>query len=229
VRPVRAVLLDALGTLVRLEPPVPRLQRELRSRLGLELDADEVERALATEIAFYREHHLEGRDSAATAALRARCTEVLRAALGPPAHQVPAAQLQEALLAALSFSPFPEVPGALEGLRAAGMRLVVVSNWDCSLHDVLADCGVAGHVDGILTSAQVGAAKPARAIFHHALTVAAVAAVDAVHVGDSPVEDVEGARGAGIEAVLIDREGKTAAPAGVRTVRSLGELADLAA
>jgi putative hydrolase of the HAD superfamily len=78
--------------------------------------------------------------------------------------------------------------------------------------------------DGIVTSAQVGARKPAAAIFQRALSLLGVPPARAVHVGDSLHEDVEGARSAGIGAVLLRRDGEPG-PAGVRTVASLTELA----
>ena len=133
-----------------------------------------------------------------------------------------------ALLAALRFTPYPDVLPALERMRAVGLRLVVVSNWDVSLHDRLAETGIAERVHGVIASAELGAAKPAPAIFAHALAMAGVPAQEALHVGDSPDEDVEGARAAGIEPVLLVREGEPAVD-GVRTTRSLAEVAELVA
>jgi len=226
----RAVLLDALGTLLELEPPAPALRRELRERFDLELGEAAAATAIAAEIAFYREHLQEGRDRSALVRLRRQCTEVLCEALGKPAAGLGQADLQAALMASLRFRPYPDVIGALSRLRAAGLRLVVVSNWDCSLHDRLAECGIAARVNGIITSAELGARKPSPAIFAHALTIAGVPAADTLHVGDSPREDVAGARAAGIEPVLIVRAPASAqAPKAVRTIRSLAELPQLAA
>ena len=96
---------------------------------------------------------------------------------------------------------------ALAELRRLGLRLVCLSNWDCSLPDVLARCGLAGFLDGVVTSAVVGARKPDPAIFAAALEVAGCEPSQALHVGDTPAEDVEGARAAGIAALLIARDG----------------------
>jgi putative hydrolase of the HAD superfamily len=87
------------------------------------------------------------------------------------------------------------------------MRLVVVSNWDCSLPEVLERVDLLALVDDVVVSAVVGAAKPDAAIFGAALAAAGCEAAAAVHVGDSHELDVEGARGAGIRALLIDRAG----------------------
>ena len=217
---VRAVLLDALGTLLELEPPAPLLVAELRAR-GVAVSEEEAGAALGAEIGFYRANHDLGADAAGLAELRARCTEVLRDAL--PRHARGVDDLQGALLAALRFRPYPEVPDALRRLRGAGARLVVVSNWDVSLHEALAATGLAPLVDGALSSAEVGARKPDPRIFARALALAGVGARDALHVGDSVEFDIEGARAAGIEAVLVARGGEPALD-GVRTIRSLGSL-----
>ncbi|MDX6698934.1 MAG: hypothetical protein QOE65_2331 [Solirubrobacteraceae bacterium] len=219
---MRAVLLDALGTLLRLEDPVPALRRELAAR-GIEVDEPAARGALEAEIAYYRAHNLEGRDRSALAALRRRCAGVLRDALGRGTVDA----VHDALLASLRFTAFPDALPALRELRAAGLRLVVVSNWDVSLYDRLTETGIARHVDGAIASAELGVAKPDPAIFAHALTMAGARAADAMHVGDSVPADVEGARAVGIRPVLLDREAAGAAPAGVTAIVSLAELPGL--
>jgi putative hydrolase of the HAD superfamily len=216
----RAVLLDALGTLLELEPPAALLVAELERR-GAVVSEAEAGAALRAEIAYYRANHDVAGDRAGLARLRAACTEVLREALPARARGVP--DLQAALLAALRFRPYPEVPAALRALRADGARLVVVSNWDVSLHDALAATGLDSLVDGAVSSAEAGAAKPDPRIFRRALALAGVRPEDAVHVGDSVEHDVAGARAAGVEPVLVVRDGGDA-PRGVRAIRSLSSL-----
>ncbi|HEX8084392.1 MAG TPA: HAD-IA family hydrolase [Solirubrobacteraceae bacterium] len=216
----RAVLLDALGTLLELEPPAPLLVRELAAG-GVEVSEEEAWAALREEIAYYRAHHDIARDERGLAVLRERCTAVLRDAL--PAHARDAPDLQGALLAALRFRPYPEVHEALGALRRGGARLVVVSNWDVSLHHALAETALSPLVDAAISSAEAGARKPDPAIFERALALAGVRAQDALHVGDSLDADVEGARAAGIEPVLVVRDG-SAPPPGVRAIASLSSL-----
>jgi putative hydrolase of the HAD superfamily len=218
----RAILLDALGTLLELEPPAPLLRAQLAAR-GVEVSEDEARAALQAEIAFYRAHHDEAADGAALADLRDRCAAVLDAALPPDARGLP--DLRDALLASLRFRPFREVPGVLAALRAAGCRLVVVSNWDVSLHAALADSGLAPLVDGAISSAEAGAAKPAPAIFARALELAGgIAPAEALHVGDDLDADVGGARAAGIPALLVVRDGAPPAPPGVEAIGDLTGL-----
>jgi len=135
--------------------------------------------------------------------------------------------LTDALLAALRFHAYPDVPPALRALRALGLRLVVVSNWDHSLHERLEETGLAPLVDGAVASAEVGAAKPERAIFTRALELAGAPADAALHAGDSSEADAAGALAAGLRAVLVARDGVRAAPPGVPVIGTLAELPDL--
>lgn len=222
----RALLLDALGTLVALEPPAPALCGELAERFGIVVSEPQARRALAAEIAYYRSHLDEGRDAPSLAELRHRCAQVLRSSL-PASERLSALKLSsltDALLASLRFTAFPDVREALQGARARGERLVVVSNWDVSLGEVLERLELAPLLDGVLSSAAAGARKPSPEIFEQALGLAGVTAQRARHVGDSLEEDVAGARSAGIEPVLL-RRGGDGGPLGVRTIASLAELA----
>ena len=220
---VRAVLLDALGTLVYLEPPAPRLRDALRDLAGMEVTLDQAEDAFRAEIGYYLAHHTEGGDGPGLDRLRDDCAEVMRAALPQPAPEH--AVVREAMLAALSFVAFPDVVPALRELRARGLRLVVVSNWDCSLPEWLEGAGLAAMLDGAVSSAAAGEPKPGPAAFRAGLELAGVGAEEAVHVGDSVGADIEGARAAGIRAVLLARSGDP--PAGVESVGSLAELLPL--
>jgi putative hydrolase of the HAD superfamily len=220
--PPRAVLFDAMGTLLSFEPPAPLLRAQLAERLGADVGEEAARAAIRAEIGYYRGHLDEGRDAASLAALRRRCAEAMRPCLPPPAATAPTALLVDALLAALRFVAYPDAAPALRRLRAAGIRLVVVSNWDVSLHERLAETGLAPLVDGAIASAETGAAKPDPAIFARALAMAGANAAESWHVGDSPDADVAGARAAGLHPVLLVRQGD--APAGVRVIRSLAEL-----
>jgi putative hydrolase of the HAD superfamily len=229
---VTVITLDALGTLVELAAPAPLLVAELGAR-GVRCSERQASAAIAAEIAYYRAHHDTAADAASLARLRARCTEVLRDGLlraGADVGALPAAELQEALLASLRFAAYEEVPAALRALRDAGHPLVVVSNWDVSLHEMLRTTGLDALVDGAISSAEAGVPKPGAGIFERALALVGGRASAALHAGDSLEYDVAGARAAGLRAVLVARAGPPApVPGGVRVIRSLAELPELAA
>jgi putative hydrolase of the HAD superfamily len=222
VTEVRAVLLDALGTLVELQPPAPRLQRLLRES-GVDVTEEQAATGFAAEIAYYLDHHLDGADRERLERLRDRCAEEMRRALGVPGLDHAAAR--RAMLGALEFTPYADVMPALGDLRERGLALVIASNWDCSLPEWLRPTGILELVDEVVTSAEVGAAKPDPRVFERALAVAGVEPGAALHVGDKVDNDLEGAAAAGVRAVLVQREGEP--PSGVEAIRSLRELAAL--
>jgi putative hydrolase of the HAD superfamily len=216
---VTAVFLDALGTLVELQPPAPRLRARLAEE-GFEVSEERAAAGFAAEISYYLAHHLEGSDRERLEGLRDRCATAMMEAL--ELSGLDHATARRAMLGALEFTPFPDALEGLGELRGRGHTLVVVSNWDCSLPDWLGPTGLLELVDGVVTSAEVGAAKPAPEVFRRALDMAGVDGAGAVHVGDSLDNDVEGARAAGIRPILIRRDGTGAA--GVETVPALTEV-----
>src|SRR3954466_2493415 len=112
-QPIRAITIDALGTLLELLPPAPRLQAELRS-LGVEVSLEQAGRAMKAEIGFYRGHLWMGRDAAGVGAPRRPCAEVRREALE---LELGLGEVEAALLVAIRFEPFPEAVPALRALR----------------------------------------------------------------------------------------------------------------
>lgn len=230
-----AVLLDALGTLLELERPWPHLVRELGER-GTRVTEEQAREAMLAEMAFYRAEHHRAGDADGLARLRRECAGVVLAQLGPAAATTTIEDVEAALLAAVRFVAYPDVVPALGELRADGVQLVVVSNWDVSLHTVLEQTGLSGLLDGAISSAEAGAAKPDPAIFASALALIDASAEDAFMVGDSVATDIAGAQAAGIAPVLVTREAGDglgsfdagpAAPADVPTLTSLAGLPEL--
>jgi putative hydrolase of the HAD superfamily len=219
----RALLIDAMGTLVALSPPAPRLCRELKRRCGVSVSRSDAELALAAEIAYYRAHMQDGRDPAGVAALWRRCAETLRRALPGAAAELDLDVVTEILLASLHFEAFPDARPALERARSRGHRVIVLSNWDVTLPEVLGRVGLGELVDGVVSSAAAGARKPDPAIFARALALAEVKPTQARHVGDSLEEDVAGGRAAGIPVLWLNRAGEPV-PSGVTAIGSLAEL-----
>lgn len=214
----RAVLIDAMGTLVRLRPPVPLLEAALADA-GYPNPPRVVAAALAQEIRYYRANHLRGSTPEHLSVLRRDCARVLVGRLETPP---PIGLAQELLLRSIRIEPFPDARAFLETAHARGVAVVVVSDWDCSLRETLARIGLGAALDGVVVSADVGAAKPAAAPFTAALDLAGVAAGRALHCGDDPARDLAGAAAAGIRAVLCDRDDRF--PDVAPRVASLAEL-----
>jgi len=116
-----------------------------------------------------------------------------------------AANLWE-LLGPACLAVYPEVPAVLRKLTGVGLPLVIVSNWQCGLSHFCAELGLARFFDHILASAEVGSGKPDAGIFVQACQRLGLPPSCVLHVGDSPIDDIEGAHGAGLAAALLWRE-----------------------
>lgn len=119
--------------------------------------------------------------------------------------------------------PVPGAREALARLAAAGKRMAVVSNAEGQVEADLRDAGFGEFLETVVDSHLVGVAKPDPRIFEICLERLGVTRERCIYVGDVPAFDVEGARAAGIPAVLIDAHGLHEDVDAVR-VRSIAEL-----
>jgi HAD superfamily hydrolase (TIGR01509 family) len=188
-----AVTVDGYGTLLTLADPVSKLRRALSER-GVERTPAEVERAFAAEASYYRPLSHLGRDEASLFELRRDCVAVFLEAIGADLEP---ASFVTPYVTALEFTPLPGSVATLENLTRRGLRLAVVSNWDCSLPLHLAALGLDRFFSAVVTSAEAGRPKPDPAAFWLALERLDVGPKRALHVGDGS-EDEEGARAAGM-------------------------------
>jgi len=138
---------------------------------------------------------------------------------------------------ALAWEPHtltdPDVPGLLRRLRAAGIKIGVLSNtmWPRSMHEqVFIRDGVLELIDGAVYSSEIKWTKPHPEAFRAAM--AAVGVTDpaaCVFVGDRPFDDVYGAKRAGMRAVLVPNSDVPACPDAEpdAVIRRLADLAPL--
>lgn len=115
------------------------------------------------------------------------------------------AELFDRFARADAWEVYADVFPTLETLVERGLRLGVVSNWDHRLPKLLERLGLHVFFDAVVYSSACGVEKPHPLIFEQCLRRLDVEARCGVHVGDQGLEDVEGARGAGMRAVRIDR------------------------
>ena len=128
---------------------------------------------------------------------------------------------------AATWDVFPDVVPALAALRDMSAALGIVSNFDSRVLRILDGLGLARWFASVTLSSQVGATKPDPAIFARALARHGIDPSRALHVGDSPGEDGDGAVAAGLRAVLIDRAGRHADRPGLARIGSLSALPGL--
>jgi len=227
------VTFDAAGTLIEVAEPVGATYARIARRHGLSAVPARVERAFHAALA--AAPPLAFPDSPPAGRLRrerAWWRTIVHAALGTPprGHAFTAcfADLWAHYAAPEAWRVFPEVRAVLAALRARGLRLAAVSNFDRRLPPLLATLGLAEHLDAVVHSTAVGAAKPDAGIFAAAAAALGVPLAAVVHVGDSLEADAAGALAAGARAVLLDRRGRSrSVPPGVAIVRTLAALPGL--
>ncbi len=103
---------------------------------------------------------------------------------------------------------YPEVPQVLSDLRSIGLELAIISNFDSRLCVLIKALGLEQWFSSITLSTQVGSAKPEQAIFEAALALYGYNPEQAWHVGDSWIEDYEGATAAGLQGVWLNRSSR---------------------
>jgi putative hydrolase of the HAD superfamily len=116
---------------------------------------------------------------------------------------------------------YDDVLPALDTLASRGLKLGVISNWDHRLRPLLTSLNLHSYFQTIVVSCEVGAPKPAGAIFAAAVSSLGLPHGAILHVGDSAEMDVLGARAAGLQAVLLRRATEPAGPGGIRSLLEL--------
>lgn len=119
------------------------------------------------------------------------------------------------------FRLYDDVLPTLNALQARGIRLAVLSNWDISLHKVLRAFDLWGRFDLVCASLEHGVEKPDPALFRLVLEQLGVEPEHALHVGDDPLDDYQGAKSAGMRALLLDRARLESNPPYVNSLKAL--------
>lgn len=199
----RAVMLDAVGTLIRLREPVGATYARVAREHGVAIPAWRLDDAFARVVRAAAPMP-PGDDAAERAWWRDRVREVFRAA-----DQMQRFGDFEACFDALfahyaradAWVAAPDAAGAIEALRAAGRRVAIASNFDHRLPAILAGLGLAP--DLVWLPRDAGTAKPDPAFFARACERLGVAPAAAVAVGDDAARDLEAARRAGLAAIDV--------------------------
>ena len=116
-------------------------------------------------------------------------------------------RLAEAFLLPEAWVVYDDVEPVLGELRRDGFRLGVVSNWDSRLPRLLENLGLAAFFETIGVSHLERIEKPDPLLFHRVLDRLGARPDQALHVGNLPDVDIDGARAAGIDGLLRDRSG----------------------
>lgn len=216
---LRAVLLDVDFTLCRPGPEIgPDGYRAVGAAHGLELPVDRYDAARLAAIQDLEMHPELDHDEE----VWVRFTEDIVRGMGGSGPRV--AEVAREIVSrwehARHFELYDDVLPTLAVLRAAGLRLALISNTSRDLAVFVEHHGI--EVDAWIASGTHGKMKPSPSIFRAALDLVGAAAVDTVMVGDSPADDIGGARALGMRGILIDRAGRF--PNEQERIETLAEL-----
>jgi putative hydrolase of the HAD superfamily len=213
---LRAVLFDVDFTLVKPGPDLgPEGYRLLGRRFGLELDPARYAEARAAAIETVERHPELDHDEEVWVLFTER---IIRGMGGDSDRAYECAvEMTRGWEQAANFELFEDTLPVLAELRAHGLKIGLVSNTGRDLAAFVAHHAL--DVDAAVGSAKHGKTKPHPAIFLSALEELGVRAEEAAMVGDSPEDDIAGARALGMRAFLVDREG--------RFPEAVGRLPDL--
>jgi HAD superfamily hydrolase (TIGR01509 family) len=175
-----AVTLDAHGTLVTLADPVPALMSAL-SEHGIERSPEAVLVGFQTEVAHYAPRASEGHDEESLARLQRECVGVFLEAV---AADLDLDEFVPAYIGALHFDVLPGVVQSLDRLRALGLALAVVANWDLSLHRLLEEAELARYFKVVVHAAN----KPSPDGLLRALGELQIDPMRALHIGDDEAD-----------------------------------------
>jgi FMN phosphatase YigB (HAD superfamily) len=223
-RKIEAITFDAYGTLVRMDKPFDRLVWELR-RFGIGVPHDIAKRAFTEEMAYYREHHVEGNTPEQLLSLRHRCAGLLFQGLETAGYpsQLSEDQKLGVLMGAIRFHLFDEVPIILRWCASKGFATGVISNWDYSLKTILEQLCSSYPFNCVIISAVEGMTKSDPGLFLKAAKCLSLDPSQIVHIGDEADSDFDGARTAGFVPVLLDRTGEGKSPPGLK-IRTLADF-----
>ena len=229
---IAAVSFDAGNTLLYCDPTPAEIYATHLGRHGRAVEADEVGPVFAQAWAEMQQRTSAGEDryGSTEGGERAWWGGFVREVLRRLDHDAPWRPLLDDLYDAFSaehvWKAYDDTFNTLDQLQAMDVRLAVTSNWDRRVPQILDALHLSERFEVISVSALEGVEKPAREIFDRTLAGLSLPAASVLHVGDSPLEDYEGAAAVGITPVLIDRRGAFIGN-GYRRVGSLAEVLDL--
>jgi putative hydrolase of the HAD superfamily len=208
----QAVFFDVGNTLLYPYPSVAEVCREILLDAGHDRATDEIDAFMPLVDEYYEDRFREDdtfwTDEGETSQVWVGMYSLLCRELGLEENaEVLARRVYDEFGDPARWRVYPDVVPALGRLGREGLKLGVISNWDCRLEALLAGLDLAELFDAVISSACVGLHKPDPRIFEMACEMLDVAPGEAVHVGDHHYSDIVGASAVGMTAVLIDRHG----------------------
>ena len=230
---IKAVLFDLDGTLRHNRPSADETFFDYAVQLGLQDSGESRRRAarwahhywaqseeLSSDKSTYPDEDHFWTNYARRSLSAYGCDMVLADELAPDVHRYMKETYQPE-----DWVPL-DVPETLEGLRAAGYRLAVLSNRTDPYDEQLEALGLAGYFEFAIAAGIVDSWKPDPVVFQHAIRNYGITGGEILYVGDNYYADVIGAKNAGLVPVLVD-PGGVFPDAECTVIRQVGELPEI--
>jgi putative hydrolase of the HAD superfamily len=221
---VRAIFFDAVGTLIHPDPPAAVVYAEVGGRFGSQYTIEAIQSRFADAFAREEAADIAGNLRTSEERERRRWRSIVGTVLDDVTHPEACFQeLYQHFARPNAWRLEDTAPAAIQRLAAQGYGLGLASNYDHRLRSVVAGFPAMQLLPRLIISSEVGWRKPARQFFEAMCQSVRLPTGQVLYVGDDPDNDYEGARAAGLEALLFDRQDRHSAFAGERLQR----LADL--
>ncbi len=233
---IRTIFFDAGFTLLRASPSVIETCQRVCQRAGVPLDIGQLSLRLPEAEAYsLQAARTNPRTWASEEAITRFWNGYYKALLRPFIAQDNAALLEQCAQEIIrefnqhtNWELYPDVLPTLQALQGRGFTLGIISDWGASLAPIISGLGLPRYFDCLIISAVTRYAKPEPHLYDLALQRAGAIADYAIHIGDSYIHDVLGARAVGITPILLDRPGKLrAANLDCILINDLREVLDL--
>ena len=225
---LRAVFFDVGNTLLKPNPSVPEVCRQVLARAGHVRDFSAIDALMPLVDEYYEDRYREDdtfwTDEGQTSDVWVGMYSLLCRRLGiEDQAEVIAKAVYDEFGDPGRWRLYGDVVPAFSRLVEAGISIGIISNWDARLGTLMRGLGLEGYIDTLVCSAEVGLHKPDPRIFELACARVGVEPAEAAHVGDHHYADIIGAEASGMAAVLIDRHcGEP--PRHGRFIRTLDDL-----
>lgn len=199
--PIRIISFDATGILFEPNPSVGAIYAKVLDSFGIHLPAGELNRRFATEFHKARSQPLA---RVTEEAELIRWKQIVRGILQEYYTESIFQALGQAFASGENWKRVPQVRTVLRQLRRDGFRLIIVSNWDRRIYDLLEALKLRAFFQDVFISSQIGVEKPSPEIFRLVARHLDSPAQALLHVGDSREEDLEAAARAGWKSLLVN-------------------------
>jgi len=228
---IKAIFFDLYQTLIHYDPPREEILAQIMGEFGIEVTPDSLRRpVVAADDFIYEEHSRLGLNKRSEEERKSLFTKYQTILLEEAGIEATAELVRNNMIKMqqidLKRILFDDVLPALSSLNQKGFTLGLISNVDSDIKPLLDELGLTALLDVVVTSQDSGYHKPQPEIFRYAAEQAGVNVEESMYIGDQYQADVLGAKGAGMQGILLDRNGYSAEDIKEPVIKDLLQLVE---